>query len=58
MGEPNNEKLVLTRIDKTKDFNPENCKWMSRSGANKLQQNMESRLESKKNISLLRRKYI
>ena len=36
MGEPNNEKLVLTRIDKTKDFNPENCKWMSASDANKL----------------------
>ncbi len=36
MGEPDNEKLVLTRIDKTKDFYPENCKWMSRSDANKL----------------------
>ena len=36
MGEPDNEKLVLTRIDKTKDFNPENCKWMSASDANKL----------------------
>ena len=36
MGEPDNVKLVLTRIDKTKDFNPENCKWMSASDANKL----------------------
>jgi len=36
MGEPDNEKLVLTRIDKTKDFNPENCKWMSRSDSSKL----------------------
>ena len=36
MGEPDNEKLVLTRIDKTKDFNPENCKWMIKSDANKL----------------------
>ena len=36
MGEPDNEKLVLTRIDKAKDFNPENCKWMSRSDSCKL----------------------
>ena len=39
MGEPDNEILVLTRIDKTKDYNPDNSKWMRSSESSKLAAN-------------------
>ena len=39
MGEPDNKKLVFARLDKKKDFTPDNCEWMSRSKAAKLAAN-------------------
>ena len=36
MGEPQDDSLIFARLDKRKDFTPENCQWMNRSKANKL----------------------
>ena len=36
MGEPKDDSFIFVRLDKTKDFTPENCKWMNKSEGNKL----------------------
>jgi len=36
MGEPKDDSFIFVRLDKTKDFTPENCQWMSKSEGNKL----------------------
>ena len=39
MGEPKDDSFIFVRLDKTKDFTPENCQWMSKSEGNKLAAN-------------------
>ena len=39
MGEPQDDSFIFVRLDKTKDFTPENCQWMSKSEGNKLAAN-------------------
>ena len=48
MGEPDNEELVLTRVDKAKDFNPDNCKWMRSSESSKLAANYGEQIRKQK----------
>ena len=47
VGEPDDPSFVFARIDKSEDFTPENCRWMSRSEAAKLAANAGNSKKSK-----------
>ena len=48
MGEPKDDSFIFVRLDKTKDFTPENCQWMSKSEGNKLAANYGEQLRKQR----------
>ena len=41
VGEPEDSSFVFARIDKSKDFTPDNCSWMNKSEANRMNANWQ-----------------
>ena len=48
MGEPKDDSFIFVRLDKTKDFTPENCQWMSKAEGNKLAANYGEQIRKQK----------
>ena len=48
MGEPKDDSFIFVRLDKKKDFTPENCQWMSKTEGNKLAANYGEQIRKQK----------